>query len=254
MKIVTWNVNSIRARIDNVKKYLKSSSPDIALLQEIKTEERSYPFDEIDKLGYISYVNGQKSYNGVSILSKNKLNEINKILPGDKIKQSRLISAKNKNIEIINIYVPNGNPVDTEKYTYKLNWIDLFIKEIEKKLKNNIPLIIAGDFNIIPEEKDVYAPEKYINDALFKLEVRKRFRNLINLGLQDVFRNFNKNEGCYTFWDYTQGSWPKNNGLRIDHVLVSNDLIDSIKKIEIKKNIRNQLKPSDHVPVECIIN
>jgi len=142
MKIVTWNVNSIRARIDNVKKYLKSSSPDIALLQEIKTEERSYPFDEIDKLGYISYVNGQKSYNGVSILSKNKLNEINKILPGDKIKQSRLISAKNKNIEIINIYVPNGNPVDTEKYTYKLNWIDLFIKEIEKKLKNNIPLII----------------------------------------------------------------------------------------------------------------
>ena len=254
MKIVTWNVNSIRARIDNVKKYLKSSSPDIALLQEIKTEERSYPFDEIDKLGYISYVNGQKSYNGVSILSKNKLNEINKILPGDKIKQSRLISAKNKNIEIINIYVPNGNPVDTEKYTYKLNWIDLFIKEIEKKLKNNIPLIIAGDFNIIPEEKDAYAPEKYINDALFKLEVRKRFRNLINLGLQDVFRNFNKNEGCYTFWDYTQGSWPKNNGLRIDHVLVSNDLIDSIKKIEIKKNIRNQLKPSDHVPVECIIN
>jgi len=254
MKIVTWNVNSIRARIDNVKKYLKSSSPDIALLQEIKTEERSYPFDEIDKLGYISYVHGQKSYNGVSILSKNKLNEINKILPGDKIKQSRLISAKNKNIEIINIYVPNGNPVDTEKYTYKLNWIDLFIKEIEKKLKNNIPLIIAGDFNIIPEEKDVYAPEKYINDALFKLEVRKRFRNLINLGLQDVFRNFNKNEGCYTFWDYTQGSWPKNNGLRIDHILVSNDLIDSIKKIEIKKNIRNQLKPSDHVPVECIIN
>ena len=115
-------------------------------------------------------------------------------------------------------------------------------------------LFRSGDFNIIPEEKDVYAPEKYINDALFKLEVRKRFRNLINLGLQDVFRNFNKNEGCYTFWDYTQGSWPKNNGLRIDHVLVSNDLIDSIKKIEIKKNIRNQLKPSDHVPVECVIN
>ena len=254
MKIVTWNVNSIRARIDNIKEYLKSNSPDIAMLQEIKTEEHSYPFDDLNKLGYISYVNGQKSYNGVSILSKKKLDKINKVLPGDKVKQSRLISAKNKNIEIINIYVPNGNPVDTEKYTYKLNWIDLFIKEIEKKLKNNIPLIIAGDFNIIPEEKDVYAPEKYINDALFKLEVRKRFRNLINLGLQDVFRNFNKNEGCYTFWDYTQWSLPKNNGLRIDHVLVSNDLIDSIKKIEIKKNIRNQLKPSDHVPVECVIN
>ena len=145
MKIVTWNVNSIRARIDNIKKYLKSSSPDIVLLQEIKTEEHSYPFDEMGNLGYISYVNGQKGYNGVSILSKKKLDKINKILPGDKIKQSRLISAtikiKNKDIEIINIYVPNGNPVNTEKYTYKLNWIDLFIKEIDKKLKAKNPLI-----------------------------------------------------------------------------------------------------------------
>ena len=258
MKIVTWNVNSIRARIDNIKIYLKSSSPDIALFQEIKTEEHNYPFDEISKLGYISYVNGQKSYNGVSILSKKKLNGINKILHGDKIKQSRLISAKikikNKDIEIINIYVPNGNPVDTEKYTYKLNWLDLFIREIDKKLKNNTPLIIAGDFNIIPEEKDVYAPEKYLNDALFRLEVRKRFRNLINLGLQDIFRNFNKEEGNYTFWDYQKGSWQKNNGLRIDHILASSNLIDLIEKIEIKKNIRNQIKPSDHVPIECFIN
>ena len=258
MKIVTWNVNSIRARINNIKEYLESSSPDIALLQEIKTEEHSYPFDELNRIGYISYVNGQKSYNGVSILSKKKLSEINKTLPGDKIKQSRLISAKignkNKDIEIINIYIPNGNPVNTEKYIYKLNWIDLFIKEIDKKLKNNTQLIIAGDFNIIPEEKDVYEPEKYINDALFKLEVRKKFRNLINLGLHDVFRNFNKKEGNYTFWDYQKGSWQKNNGMRIDHVLVSKHLVDLIKKIEIKKSIRNQIKPSDHVPVECIIN
>jgi len=258
MKIATWNVNSIRARINNIKKYLKSSSPDIVFFQEIKTEEYSYPFNEIDKLGYISYVNGQKSYNGVSILSKKKLSQINKVLPGDKIKQSRLISAKikirNKDVEIINIYVPNGNPVNTEKYIYKLNWIDLFIKEIKKKLTNNIQLIIAGDFNIIPEEKDVYAPEKYLDDALFRLEVRKKYRTLINLGLHDVFRNFNKNKGCYTFWDYMQGSWQKNNGLRIDHILVSNNLIDLIKKIEIKKNIRNQIKPSDHVPVECVIS
>ena len=258
MKIITWNVNSIRARIDNVTKYLKSSSPDIALLQEIKTEEHSYPFDDLNRLGYISYVNGQKSYNGVSILSKKKLNEINTVLPGDKVKQSRLISTKikikNKNIDVINIYVPNGNPIDTEKYAYKLNWIDLFIKEIEKKLKNNISIIIAGDFNIIPEKKDVYAPEKYINDALYSLDVRKRFRNLINLGLQDVFRNYNEKEGNYTFWDYQKNSWKKNNGLRIDHVLVSNDLIDLIEKIEIKRNIRSQIKPSDHVPVECVIN
>ena len=255
MKIVTWNVNSIRARIDNIKEYLKSSSPDIALLQEIKTEEHSYPFDEINKLGYISYVNGQKSYNGVSILSKKKLNKINKILPDDKIKQSRLISAKikikDKNIEIINIYVPNGNPVDTKKYTYKLNWIDLFIKEIDKKLKNNNQLIIAGDFNIIPEEKDVYAPEKYVNDALFRLEIRKKYRTLINLGFHDVYRHFNKDKHEYTFWDYMAGSWQKNHGMRIDHILMSNTLMSLVQKIEIKKNLRDQSKPSDHVPLEC---
>ena len=257
MKISSWNVNSIRARIDNIKKYLKSSSPDIALLQEIKTEEHSYPFDEINKLGYISYVNGQKRYNGVSILSKKKLTKINKILLGDKINQSRLISAKikikDKDIEVVNIYVPNGNPVDTEKYTYKLNWIDLFIKEIDKKLKNNNQLIIAGDFNIIPEEKDVYATEKYENDALFRLDIRKKYRTLINLGFYDVYRHFNKDKQEYTFWDYMAGSWQKNHGMRIDHILISNNLISLLQKIEIKKNLRGQLKPSDHVPIECTL-
>ena len=258
MKISTWNVNSIRARIENIKKYLKFSAPDIVLLQEIKTEECNYPFGDIKKLGYTSYVNGQKSYNGVSILSKKKLNEINKNLPGDKIKQSRFISTeieiKNKKVDLVNIYVPNGNPVDTEKYFYKLNWLDLLIKFVEKKIKQGTSVILAGDFNIIPEEIDVHAPEKYMNDALFRLEVRKKYRKLINLGLNDTFRNFNKKKNNYTFWDYMRGSWQKNNGLRIDHVLVSNNLIDLIKKIEIKKHIRNQIKPSDHVPIECVIN
>jgi len=258
MKIATWNVNSIRARLENVKKYIKISSPDILLLQEIKTEEINYPFDEFDKLGYTSYVNGQKAYNGVSILSKIKLNNINIDLSGDKVKQARLISAnfkiKNNSIELINIYVPNGNPVDTEKYDYKINWLNLFIKDIEKKVKKKEKIIIGGDFNIIPEEKDVHEPEKYLNDALYRLEIRKKFRNLINLGLHDVFRNFNKKEDNYTFWDYQKGSWQKNNGLRIDHILVTNNLIDLIKKVEIQKKIRNQVKPSDHVPVEFTIN
>jgi len=257
MNIASWNVNSVRARIENIKKYLNSSSPDMLLLQEIKTEEHSYPFEELSKLGYTSYVNGQKSYNGVSILSKRELGSISKILPGDKVNQSRIISTKikikNKNVDLINIYVPNGNPVDTEKYSYKLNWLDLLIKEIEKKLKKKIPVILAGDFNIIPESKDAYAPENYENDALFRLEVRKKFRTLINLGLQDVFRHYNNNEDQYTFWDYQKGSWQKNNGLRIDHFLISNELIDLVKKINIKKHIRNQTKPSDHVPIECFI-
>jgi len=258
MKIATWNVNSIRARIENLKKYLKSNSPDILLLQEIKTEKYNYPFDDLKNLGYLSYVNGQKSYNGVSILSKKRLGRINTDLPGDKIKQSRFISTeikvKNISVFLINIYVPNGNPVDTEKYSYKLNWLDLLINFIEKKSKENKSIILAGDFNIIPEEIDVHAPGKYINDALFRLEVRKKYRRLINLGLNDSFRNFNKKGNNYTFWDYMKGSWQKNNGLRIDHMLISNTLIDLVKKVEIKKNIRDQLKPSDHVPLECSFN
>jgi len=257
MKISSWNVNSVRARINNIKNYIKNSKPDILMVQEIKTEEKNYPYNELKEAGYISYVHGQKSYNGVAILSKKKLENIKIELQGDKVKQSRFISTiikiKNKEVDLINIYVPNGNPVDTEKYFYKLDWLNLLVSLIERKIKANNSIILCGDFNIIPEEIDAYEHEKYLNDALFRLEIRKKYRQLINLGMVDGFRFFNKKQSNYTFWDYMKGSWQKNNGLRIDHILVSNDLIDSIKKIEIKKSIRNQVKPSDHVPVECII-
>ena len=255
MKISTWNVNSVRARIDNIKKYLEKNSPDIVFLQEIKTQEESYPFTEFNNMGYMSYVNGQKSYNGVSILSKKKIEEIDNNLQGDKVKQARIITGSikldKKNVELINIYVPNGNPVDTDKYFYKINWLNLLIKSLKEKIKLNKSIIIAGDFNIIPEEADAYAYEKYTNDALFRLEIRKKYREIINLGFCDAFRKMNTKEGQYTFWDYMKGSWQKNNGLRIDHILTTTNLIDKIKKVEIIKNIRSQTKPSDHVPVEC---
>ena len=255
MKIASWNVNSVRARLDNIKKYINQSKPDILVLQEIKTQEQNFPYDDFKQLGYISYVHGQKSYNGVSILSKKKLIEINTNLPNDKVKQSRFISTKikikSKFIELINIYVPNGNPVDTDKYFYKIKWLDLLINYLKKKVKENNLLIITGDFNIIPEDIDAYDSEKYLNDALFRIEIRKKYREIINLGLIDVFRNFNKKDGQYTFWDYMKGSWQKNNGLRIDHMLVSNLLIDQVKDFEIKKKVRSQIKPSDHVPIEC---
>jgi len=258
MKISSWNVNSVRARITNILNYLKSSNPDILMIQEIKTEEKNFPFSDFKSLGYESHVFGQKSYNGVAFLSKVNIDKIDIQFIKDKNKQSRIIAGdiknKSKIIKLVNIYVPNGNPIGTEKYEYKKNWYDSFIKKVKKALIENGNIIIGGDFNVIPEEIDVYNHKKYVNDALFKLEVRKKYRTLINLGLHDVFRNYNKKEGNYTFWDYQQGSWQKNNGLRIDLVLVSNDLIDLIKKIEIKKNIRNQIKPSDHVPVECVIN
>ncbi len=254
MKVSTWNVNSVRARIENIKKYIKESSPDILLLQEIKTVNENFPYNDFKELGYISYVHGQKSYNGVAILSKKKVDDVKTDLPGDKIKQSRFISTKlkfkNKTFHLINIYVPNGNPVDTEKYYYKINWLNLLIKFLKKKIKTGESIIVCGDFNIIPEENDVYAPEKYTNDALFRIEIRKKYRELINMGFSDVFRNFNKEKGNYTFWDYMKGSWQKNNGLRIDLVLSTNSILDIIKDVKIKNRIRSQIKPSDHVPVE----
>ena len=258
MIISSWNVNSIRARIENIKGYLKKFAPEIILIQEIKTEDKTFPYEEIKSLGYESYVFGQKSYNGVAILSKLKLLNIKNDIIKDKNKQARIISAdyiyKKKNVQIINVYIPNGNPVDTEKYTYKKDWLNSFLKVVKSGLKKNQNVIIGGDFNIIPAAEDVYNPKSFEDDALFKLEIRKKFLELINLGFHDIYRYYNKEKQEYTFWDYTSGAWPKNNGLRIDHFLVSNNILDKIKNVNINKNPRSKTKPSDHTPIELEIN
>jgi len=258
MKISSWNVNSVRARLINILNYLKTSRPDILLIQEIKTEEKSFPFIDFKNLGYESYVFGQKSYNGVAFLSKVDIDKINIQFMRDTNNQSRIIVGdiknKSKIIKLINIYVPNGNPIDTEKYEYKKNWYDSFIKKVKRALIENKNIIIGGDFNVIPEEIDVYEYKKYENDALFKLEIRKKFRELINLGFQDIYRYFEKNKQEYTFWDYMAGAWQKNQGMRIDHFLVSNNLLDSIKNININKKPRSNLRPSDHTPIELEIS
>ena len=258
MKIISWNVNSVRARIENIKNYIKDSAPDVLLLQEIKTQNENFPNDEFKNLGYSSYVFGQKSYNGVAIISKHDLNNINNKFIKDDLNQARIITAelklKKKKIEIINIYVPNGNPVDTEKYEYKKSWLKKFIKNIKKKIQQNSNILIAGDFNIIPEEIDVHDFKRYENDALGRLEIRKKFRELINLGFKDIYRLINKKKQEYTFWDYFSGSWQKNNGMRIDHFLLSNNLVENVISININKKPRSKLKPSDHTPIELIIN
>ena len=227
------------------------------MIQEIKTEEKNFPFYDFKNLGYKSYVFGQKSYNGVAFLSKVNIDKINIKFFKDKNDQARIIVGDIKNqtkvIKLINIYVPNGNPIETEKYEYKKNWYDSFIKKIKKTLVENKNIIIGGDFNIIPEEIDVYDYKKYENDALFKLEIRKKYRELINLGFQDTYRHFNKDKQEYTFWDYMSGAWQKNNGMRIDHFLVSNKLLDNIKNINIDKKPRSKIKPSDHTPIEISI-
>ena len=254
MLISSWNVNSIRARIENIKEYLKKFSPNIALFQEIKTEDKTYPYEEIKSLGYESYVFGQKSYNGVAILSKEKLINIKNDIIKDKNKQSRIISAdliyNKKIVKLINIYIPNGNPIDTEKYIYKKSWLDGFIKIIRSNYKKNQNIIIGGDFNVIPAAEDVYNPKSFEDDALYRLEIRKKFREILNLGFKDVYRYMYPDTEGYTFWDYMRGAWQKNNGMRIDHFLVSNSLIKNIKDIKINKYPRSKEKPSDHTPIE----
>ena len=258
MKIVSWNVNSVRARIENILNYIKESEPDILFFQEIKTQEVTFPKDDFKKIGYKSYVFGQKSYNGVAFLSKLKILNIDTNFINDKLKQSRIITGeikiKSKKIKLINIYVPNGNPIGTKKYDYKKSWFESFIKKIKETSMENKNIIIGGDFNVIPEEIDVYDHTKYENDALFKLEIRKKFRELINLGFQDMYRYFNKNKREYTFWDYMAGSWQKNHGMRIDHFLVSNNFLNNVKNVNIDKKPRSKIKPSDHTPIEIEIN
>ena len=258
MKISSWNVNSVRARIENVRNYLKTDKPDILFLQEIKTENVNFPTEDFKKLGYDSYVFGQKSYNGVAFLSKVKINNCKTNFINDELKQSRIITGEitsnKKKIKLINIYVPNGNPINTEKYTYKKNWLTKFLKSVKKELTLEKNIIISGDFNIIPEEIDVYNHEKYIDDALFKIEIRKFYRELLNYGFKDMFRFMHKVKQEYTFWDYMAGSWPKNYGMRIDHFLVTDSLIENVKDIVINKKPRSKIKPSDHTPIELEIN
>ncbi len=258
MLITSWNVNSVRARISNILDYLKSSNTDILMIQEIKTEEKNFPFQDFKNIGYNAYVFGQKSYNGVAFVSKINIDKIDTKFFVDENKQSRIIVGNIKNestlIKLINIYVPNGNPINTEKYEYKKNWFDAFNRKIKKTLKENKNIIIGGDFNVIPDKIDAHDYKKYENDALFKLEIRKKFLELINLGFQDIYRYFYKDKQEYTFWDYMAGAWQKNHGMRIDHFLVSNNLLDKIKKVNIDKNPRSKLKPSDHTPIEIKLN
>jgi len=258
MLITSWNVNSVRARISNILDYLKNSNTDVLMIQEIKTEEKNFPFQDFKNIGYNAYVFGQKSYNGVAFVSKINIDKIDTKFFVDENKQSRIIVGNIKNestlIKLINIYVPNGNPINTEKYEYKKNWFDAFNRKIKKTLKENKNIIIGGDFNVIPDKIDVHDYKKYENDALFKLEIRKKFLELINLGFQDIYRYFNKDKQEYTFWDYMAGAWQKNHGMRIDHFLVSNNLLDKIKKVNIDKNPRSKLKPSDHTPIEIKLN
>jgi exodeoxyribonuclease-3 len=255
MLVASWNVNSITARLPNVLDWLKKNAPDIVLLQELKCMEEKFPAMELKAAGYHAAVHGQKTYNGVAILSKHKIENIKKGLPGDNNdEQARYIEATIKGICVASIYLPNGNPVDSEKYPYKLKWFDRLIDHARTLLAEETPVLLGGDYNVIPETRDCHDPAAWQEDALFRLDSRKKLRTLLNLGFTDCFRVFNNKDHQYTFWDYQAGAWQKNNGIRIDHFLASPQAADRLQACTIDSDPRGKEKASDHTPIIVEIN
>lgn len=250
MKIATWNVNSVNMRLPLLLRWLGEQQPDVVLLQELKCTDDKFPRAEIEAAGYQVEVFGQKSWNGVAILSRHAMTDVMRGLPGDDAdEQSRYIEATIKGIRICGLYLPNGNPVDSEKYPYKLRWMDRLADRARALLATETPFLMGGDYNIIPQARDCHDPAAWADDALFRLESRRKFRVLLNLGLTEAFRALNDNDGEYTFWDYQAGAWQRNNGIRIDHFLLSPQAADRLAACTIDREPRSWEKASDHVPV-----
>lgn len=254
MRIATWNVNSVRQRLDSLTAWLKETQPDIACLQEIKCVDEAFPREAIEAMGYHIAVHGQKTFNGVALLSKLPFEENTNGLPGDgEDSHARfidaLVVAPFGALRVCCLYLPNGNPPETEKYTYKINWMKRLSNLTRERMKEEIPLVLAGDFNVIPDARDVHDPKAWANDALFLPQTRARFHALAHLGLTDAIRACSDADGLYTFWDYQAGAWQKNNGIRIDHLMLSPQAADRLRATGIDRHVRGWDKPSDHVPV-----
>ncbi|MES2291683.1 MAG: exodeoxyribonuclease III [Pseudomonadota bacterium] len=254
MKIATWNVNSIKVRLDAALAWLKEAKPDVVALQEIKCLDENFPAEPFEALGYNCAVHGQKTYNGVALLSKYPLEDVTPRLPGgngdDHSRYLEAVVTGGKGtLRIASIYAPNGNPIDTEKFPYKLAWLERLHAHAKGLLANEEPVALIGDYNIIPEDKDCYDPKAWINDALFQPQSKAALRRIENLGYTDAFRARNRAAGQYTFWDYQAGAWRKNHGIRIDHILLSPQGLDRLGACGIDKHVREGDKPSDHVPV-----
>jgi len=250
VKIATWNVNSAKARLPVVTDWLRAVSPDVALLQEIKCETDAFPRAVFEDLGYNVVAVGQKAYNGVALLSKQPAEDVLSRLPGEpEDEQARYVEATVAGVRIASLYLPNGNPVGTEKYDYKLRWMDRLIAHARTLLAREVPFVLGGDYNVIPEPRDVYNPAGWQEDALFRPESRRKFRELLNLGLTEAYRALHDDDKAYTFWDYQAGSWPRDLGLRIDHFLLSPQAADRLEECTIDRRPRGAEKASDHTPV-----
>ena len=251
MKIATYNVNGVNGRLPVLLRWLKESAPDIVCLQELKAPEEKFPLQAITDAGYDAIWHGQKSWNGVAILSRvGKPEEVRRALPGDQEDlHSRYIEAKLKGITIGCLYLPNGNPAPGPKFDYKLGWFKRLAAHSKKLLALDEPVILCGDYNVMPAEQDVYKPERWVDDALFRPEVRKAFKDLVAQGWTDAIRKLYPKETIYTFWDYFRNAYGRNAGLRIDHFLLSSHFNKRLKAAGVDKQVRGWEKTSDHAPV-----
>lgn len=251
MKIATWNVNSAKARLPNITEWLGAAAPDVVLFQEIKCETASFPAGAFEALGYQVHAVGQKAYNGVALLSKLPVTDLVTRLPGEpEDEQARYVEGTVGGVRIASLYLPNGNPVGTEKYPYKLRWMERLRLHAATLLESGQPVVLGGDYNVIPAPEDVYDPVGWREDALFRQETRLKFQEILALGYTEAFRTLHPGQvPAYTFWDYQAGAWPRNNGLRIDHFLLSPQAADRVIACEIDKAPRGKEKASDHTPV-----
>ena len=253
MKLATWNVNSLAVRLGQVEEWIKKEKPDLLLLQETKQENIKFPSEAIHALGYNSVHNGQKTYNGVAIISKYELLDIQNNIPGFEDEQKRLVAATvntdQGKIRVVCVYVPNGQSVDSDKYLYKLDWLKHFTLWLKKEMGSYPDIIIAGDFNIAPQDIDCHDPEAWKNSVLVSPKEREAFQRIIDLGLLDSFRAVNPSEIQYSWWDYRMAGFRRNLGMRIDHILTNKNLANKIKASTIDKEPRKVERPSDHTPV-----
>ena len=254
MRIATWNVNSVKQRLDAAVTWLAERQPDIVCMQETKCVDDAFPREPFESLGYNVAVHGQKTFNGVAILSKFPFDEVNNGLPGDHTDDharfiEAVVSTAKGALRVASIYLPNGNPPETDKYPYKIGWMKRLMAYARERLLLQEPLVLAGDYNVIPAAADARNPDAWLGDALYLPRTRSEFQALTNLGLTDAVRAASDEAGLYTFWDYQAGAWQKNNGIRIDHVLLSPEAADRLTEVGIDRHVRSWEKPSDHVPV-----
>jgi exodeoxyribonuclease-3 len=256
IKIATWNVNSVKARLPNVLAWLKAFAPDVVLLQEIKCVDENFPRMEIEDLGYNVATHGQKTYNGVAILSRSPLEDVTPRLPGDDADEhARYLEATvYGKLRVANLYLPNGNPIGTPKFDYKLGWMDRLRARMAESLQTDEMMLFAGDYNVIPKDDDAWDIHAYADDALTQPESRARFRAMLHLGLTDALRAFHPEPHLYSYWDYQAGAWQKDHGILIDHILLSPQAADRLLASGIDKTPRGQEKASDHTPVWCELN